>query len=94
MEQFAGDQYNVITTGTGPVPQATAALPAPPAHLVGRTSEAAQLLELLDPEGQGPSAVVVSAVSGLGGSARPRWRCMSPTRRRSYATGTPAACCS
>ncbi|WP_405803535.1 tetratricopeptide repeat protein [Streptomyces sp. NBC_00210] len=67
MEQFAGDQYNVITTGTGPVPQATAALPAPPAHLVGRTSEAAQLLELLDPEGQGPSAVVVSAVSGLGG---------------------------
>ncbi|MFJ8113783.1 tetratricopeptide repeat protein [Streptomyces sp. NPDC096132] len=67
MEQFAGDQYNIISTGTGPVPQATAALPAPPAHLVGRTSEAEQLLELLDPEGQGPSAVVVSAVFGLAG---------------------------
>jgi tetratricopeptide (TPR) repeat protein len=67
VEQFAGDQYNIISTGTGPVPQATAALPAPPAHLVGRTSEAEQLLELLDPEGQGPSAVVVSAVSGLAG---------------------------
>ncbi|WEH12309.1 tetratricopeptide repeat protein [Streptomyces sp. VNUA24] len=67
IQQFAGDQYNIISTATGPVPQATAALPVPPAHLVGRTSEAEKLLELLDPAGQGPSAVVVSAVSGLAG---------------------------
>lgn len=53
--------------GAGPLPQATAALPAARAHLVGRTAEAAQLLELLDPEGQDPAAVVVSAVSGLTG---------------------------
>ncbi|MFI1398030.1 ATP-binding protein [Streptomyces sp. NPDC020681] len=68
VEQVAGDQYNFLTAGTGPVPQATAALPAGPAHLVGRTGEAEQLLELLDPAGQGPSAaVVVFAVSGLAG---------------------------
>ncbi|MGW1491275.1 tetratricopeptide repeat protein [Streptomyces sp. NPDC002402] len=62
-----GNLYNLTGAGTGPVPRATAALPAAPAHLVGRTVEAAQLLGLLDPEGQGPAAVVVSAVSGLAG---------------------------
>ncbi|MEU5424328.1 tetratricopeptide repeat protein [Streptomyces olivoreticuli] len=67
VNQVAGDQNNYLGPGSGPAPQALAALPAAPAQLVGREDHTASLLYLLDPQERGPSAVVVSAVAGLAG---------------------------
>ncbi|MFB9464789.1 tetratricopeptide repeat protein [Streptomyces cinereospinus] len=51
----------------GPVPVATAALPAVPAGFTGREEDLARLLPVLDPAAESDLPVVICAVSGLGG---------------------------
>ncbi|MDV7217627.1 ATP-binding protein [Streptomyces prunicolor] len=51
----------------GPVPVATAALPAVPAGFTGRDEDLARLSPLLDPGAESDLPVVICAVSGLGG---------------------------
>ncbi|MEU5002312.1 tetratricopeptide repeat protein [Streptomyces sp. NPDC021622] len=52
----------------GPVPIATASLPAPPAGFTGRDGDLERLLPVLDPAGVDTGLpVVICAVSGLGG---------------------------
>jgi tetratricopeptide (TPR) repeat protein len=59
----------VIQRGGGAVPEALAGLPPRPAGFTGRESETAALLRALDPVGElkEAPAVLVAAVSGLGG---------------------------
>ncbi|MFJ9891702.1 tetratricopeptide repeat protein [Streptomyces sp. NPDC091280] len=59
----------VIQRGGGAVPEALAGLPPRPAGFTGRESETSALLRALDPAGESKetSAVLVAAVSGLGG---------------------------
>ena len=51
----------------GPVPVATAALPAVPAGFTGRDEDLARLFPVLDPAAESELPVVICAVSGLGG---------------------------
>jgi tetratricopeptide (TPR) repeat protein len=51
----------------GPVPIATADLPAVPAGFTGRDNDLARLLPILDPSTETDLPVVICAVSGLGG---------------------------
>ncbi|WP_329257662.1 tetratricopeptide repeat protein [Streptomyces sp. NBC_01478] len=59
----------VIQRGGGAVPEALAGLPSRPGGFTGRESETAALLRALDPAGESGEmpAVLVAAVSGLGG---------------------------
>ncbi|MBD0843169.1 tetratricopeptide repeat protein [Streptomyces sp. TRM68416] len=61
----------VIQQGGAAVPEAMAGLPPRPGGFTGREDEAAALLAVLDPAGEGaaetPAAVLHAAVSGLGG---------------------------
>ncbi|QTD96610.1 tetratricopeptide repeat protein [Streptomyces cyanogenus] len=56
----------VIRQGAA-APEALAGLPPRPGGFTGRTEETKALLAALDPAAAGPSAVLVAAVSGLGG---------------------------
>lgn len=51
----------------GPVPVATAALPAVPAGFTGRDEDLARLFPVLNPAAESELPVVICAVSGLGG---------------------------
>ncbi|WP_406263094.1 tetratricopeptide repeat protein [Streptomyces sp. NBC_00191] len=66
--QIGRDQYNFLAPGSGPAPQALAALPAAPPHLVGRDEQTQALLDLLDPQQQG-AATVVTGPAGIGKTA-------------------------
>jgi hypothetical protein len=71
---------------------ALAQLPAPTAGFTGRDGELAVLTGLLNPAGSaGP--VVVLAVAGLAGWARPRWLSRRGMRRCG-GSGSAAGCCS
>jgi tetratricopeptide (TPR) repeat protein len=63
--QVGGDFY-IYPPGGEPPPRAPATLPAGPGRLVGRDGEVGELLELLDPQRPGPSAVVVAGLPGVG----------------------------
>lgn len=62
----SGDQY-VLAPYNGPEPRALAGLPAAPAQLFGRQAQLREVLALLDPADESPSAITVSAISGLAG---------------------------
>ncbi|MDW6066408.1 tetratricopeptide repeat protein [Streptomyces sp. FXJ1.4098] len=62
-----GNQYTYFSPGSGPAPEALAALPPAPAKLPGRDDKVDELLGLLDPAQHEAEAVVVSAVAGLAG---------------------------
>ncbi|MGW3009197.1 ATP-binding protein [Streptomyces sp. NPDC001219] len=69
--QVGRDQYNYTTVwgpGSGPAPQALAALPAT-VDLVGRKERTRELLDVLDPSGPGPGMVVVTGLAGVGKTA-------------------------
>lgn len=51
----------------GPVPVASASLPAVPAGFTGRAEDLARLMPVLDPSSDSDLPVVICAVSGLGG---------------------------
>jgi hypothetical protein len=56
-------------------------LPGMAAHFTGREGELAVLAGLLDRAGEkGPGTVVISAMGGTAGWARPRWLCTGRTR--------------
>ncbi|WP_431683783.1 tetratricopeptide repeat protein [Kitasatospora sp. KL5] len=74
VNQVAGDQHNTyITQAPSHLPQALAALPAAPAHLVGRRAEVDELLAALTPGSPAiatPGAsVVVAGLAGIGKTA-------------------------
>ncbi|MFE1883137.1 hypothetical protein [Streptomyces diastatochromogenes] len=72
---FRGGAFHGPVTGKaeqhhhyGPVPTAMSALPPPPAAFTGRERHVRELLDSLDPDGDGTAeAVLVSAVGGFGG---------------------------
>lgn len=65
--QVAGDQNNYYQSRQGSLPHAQVALPAAPAHVVGRQETVNALLDLLESGSDTQSTVVISAVSGLAG---------------------------
>ncbi|MFD4627640.1 tetratricopeptide repeat protein [Streptomyces sp. NPDC058475] len=62
-----GEPERDVGHAHGPVPVATADLPAAPAGFTGREDDLARLLPVLDPSADTESPVVICAVSGLGG---------------------------
>jgi hypothetical protein len=81
---------DVVQAAAAPV--ARAQLPAPVAGFTGRDRELAQVTALLDPAAAA-GAVVVSAVAGLAGVERRRWRSRRPMPPARLA-GLPAEHCS
>lgn len=63
-----------------PVPRQ---LPSHTPHFVGRAAELRQLTTLVDTTTAGGGTVVITAIEGIAGSVRPRWRCTGRIRRRS-----------
>jgi hypothetical protein len=70
----------VATPAPPPVPRQ---LPSHTPHFVGRAAELRQLTTLVDTTTAGGGTVVITAIEGIAGSVRPRWRCTGRIRRRS-----------
>jgi tetratricopeptide (TPR) repeat protein len=73
VNQAGRDQYidrstTVWGAGAGPAPEAVAGLPTA-VDLVGRETQTGDLLEVLNPDGPGPTTVVVTGLAGVGKTA-------------------------